>query len=241
MRILALFLFLILGTTAKSASFKCEIMQSLNENLICHTPMISLLDDDLGVAYQQARQAVETWPEVYRGGVTPSEWFIAHGRKSLKWREDNCYDVMCLVRWYRERLALMEWITTAEDRLGDNGLQYISMLPDGDIIISYGMATHIRNVKYDVYTKKFLILENGPMTVSDDPVAPIVIYGHVSLFRNGERFTVDVKMGVDGLFYAMGAIRDGTRCMSRSEFIELTYFVKEDLVFVPGNNFCVYE
>ncbi|WP_144156440.1 lysozyme inhibitor LprI family protein [Paraburkholderia sp. BCC1885] len=82
---------------AHATSFDCSKGRSRPEQLICHQPDLSRLDDQLGKLYWQARRSVAD-PKAFRTD-SDSKW---------AWREANCTDEACLKTWYSGRIAELQ-------------------------------------------------------------------------------------------------------------------------------------
>jgi uncharacterized protein len=83
-----------------AASFDCGKASSTSEKLICADTTLSRMDEELAALYRQARI------------VAPNkESFSAETLKQWRWREANCSDEACLMRWYADRkAALMQFV-----------------------------------------------------------------------------------------------------------------------------------
>jgi uncharacterized protein len=82
---------------AHATSFDCNKGRSIPEQLICHQPALSSLDDQLGKLYWQARRNVAN-PRAFRAD-SDSKW---------AWREAHCSDEACLKSWYLGRIAELQ-------------------------------------------------------------------------------------------------------------------------------------
>jgi uncharacterized protein len=88
-------IFTILMTVASwhyAASFDCTKAKSVSENLICRDYELSQKDDELNLAYQQAKSIWGNDSEFRENQI-----------EAWKWREANCFDKTCLLRWYASR------------------------------------------------------------------------------------------------------------------------------------------
>lgn len=83
-----------------AASFDCTKAHSQIEKMICADPQLSKLDSELLPIYQKARKAANN-----------SKAFRNNGKKALRWREKNCKNKACLVKWYQDRKAELLEIT----------------------------------------------------------------------------------------------------------------------------------
>jgi len=87
-----------LVTTAQAASFDCRKASSTIEKLVCDTPAISKLDDDLGKAYKEAtRKANE---EQKQRLATDQKYWLKHVR-------NLCADESCVKQAYQFRLTAL--------------------------------------------------------------------------------------------------------------------------------------
>ena len=83
--------------SANATSFDCNKGHSIAERLICHTPELSKLDDQLGKLYWKARRA-----------APDRRAFIADSDSKWAWREAHCSDDVCLTAWYTGRIAELQ-------------------------------------------------------------------------------------------------------------------------------------
>lgn len=91
----ALITVILLGSplAAHATSFDCKLGHSVAEKLICHSPDLSKLDDELGKLYWKARRA-----------VADTRSFRADSDAKWTWREAHCTDETCLTTWYSGRI-----------------------------------------------------------------------------------------------------------------------------------------
>jgi hypothetical protein len=76
----------------QAASFDCKKAKSQSEILICNDAVLSKLDVELAEIYRQAKsQAID------------AQAFKTQTVDAWKWREANCHDKECLVKWYADR------------------------------------------------------------------------------------------------------------------------------------------
>lgn len=73
-------------------SFDCAKASSANEKMICGDAELAGLDSELATAYKQAKASAKD-PVAFKQ-QTVDAW---------KWREANCHDKACLVKWYEDR------------------------------------------------------------------------------------------------------------------------------------------
>ncbi|MFN6970464.1 MAG: lysozyme inhibitor LprI family protein [Rheinheimera sp.] len=98
--------YLLIGK-AQAASFDCELAQSASEKLICSSPELSKLDEEL------ARQ--------YKSRLTTANNPIAlksEQRRWLKQLREQCQDTQCYIQAYNERMSL--WQTPPTNELASN-------------------------------------------------------------------------------------------------------------------------
>jgi uncharacterized protein len=103
---------LLAASSSHATSFDCRRGRSVPEQLICHTALLSQLDDVLGRLYWQARRRV-AHPRAFRAD-SDSKW---------AWREAHCTDEACLETWYRGRIGELQQLlahlgTPAADGVG---------------------------------------------------------------------------------------------------------------------------
>jgi hypothetical protein len=94
---------------AHAASFDCHRGQSLTEQMICHDPALSKLDDTLGQLYWKARRR-----------VINRRAFLIDSDSKWAWRETNCRDAACLGTWYATRIEELQWLIDSM-REGESG------------------------------------------------------------------------------------------------------------------------
>ena len=93
----------ILAGHAQAASFDCARAGTKVEHLICDTPQLSKLDDELAEAYQVA--------------LTDSNWADAtrHAQKAWLKERNACSDVACVNAAYDRRLTSLSTSASASD------------------------------------------------------------------------------------------------------------------------------
>jgi uncharacterized protein len=82
---------------AHATSFDCNRGRSLAEQMICHDPALSKLDDTLGQLYWKARRR-----------VIDRRAFLSDSDNKWVWREANCRDAACLGTWYATRIEELQ-------------------------------------------------------------------------------------------------------------------------------------
>lgn len=80
----------------QGASFDCRKAKSASEVLICSDAELSRLDGELADVYRQAK-----------ANASDAQAFKQRTIDAWKWREANCHDKGCLMRWYADRKAAL--------------------------------------------------------------------------------------------------------------------------------------
>jgi hypothetical protein len=78
-------------------SFDCKRARSTGEKLICNDPDLSKLDNELALIHRLAKSQTSDVQDFKK--QTENAW---------KWRESNCYDKECLVKWYSDRIYVLK-------------------------------------------------------------------------------------------------------------------------------------
>jgi hypothetical protein len=73
-------------------SFDCKKAKSVGEKLICNDPELSKIDKELAEIYREEKSKSQD-----------SKAFKKQTENAWKWRESNCFDKVCLLKWYAER------------------------------------------------------------------------------------------------------------------------------------------
>ena len=132
----------------------------------------------------------------------------------------------------------MKWIIFSKDQLGDDGLSGILNLSNGDVLISYTMATHTRNVVFDPQIGTFKRIRNGKVETTNDPERPLLIKDSKGYFANvGGAYWVDLQLDSMGNIRFIGS-SFSSECISKSEFINRTDYTNEDLKFTINSEVC---
>lgn len=84
--------FLVSATAVSGPSFDCSKARSDSEKLICADSDLSALDNELNQIYRKAKEAAFDKKQFRNDAVM--EW---------KWRDKNCHEKSCLMRWYAKR------------------------------------------------------------------------------------------------------------------------------------------
>lgn len=84
-------------------SFDCSKAKSQVELLICQDQQLSELDADLEEKFLQARYVAKDKTQ-----------FRLQARQEWTWREQNCKDKACLLRWYQKRAQQLEKVIEEE-------------------------------------------------------------------------------------------------------------------------------
>lgn len=103
-----IFAITILHGTTWAASFDCDKAQSENEILICGSSLLSELDERYADLYHQAKA------ELPNSSRTREE-----AKDAFKRRESNCKNEICLERWYRGRINLLETVLSNPRNIAD--------------------------------------------------------------------------------------------------------------------------
>ncbi|NLS01308.1 hypothetical protein HGP17_31125 [Rhizobium sp. P38BS-XIX] len=93
-----------LTAPAQAAGFNCKYAKSHVEKLICTTPSLSKLDDEMKVLFDKIEG------ETYGHDGETGEVLDPAGKEQTHWREtvrDACRDAACLKTAYTARLAEM--------------------------------------------------------------------------------------------------------------------------------------
>ena len=90
---------LAIQTTAQAASFDCSKASSNVEKIVCDTPSLSELDDELGTSYEEATHLAND--EQQNRLETDQKYWLKHAR-------NQCADVTCIKQAYQTRLAYLQ-------------------------------------------------------------------------------------------------------------------------------------
>jgi hypothetical protein len=85
-------------------SFDCAKARSDAENLICHDPELAADDVELSAIFAKAKAAVSDQAALRE-----------RSRKEWSYREQNCHDRDCLVRWYADQKTALTQIALTGD------------------------------------------------------------------------------------------------------------------------------
>jgi len=94
--------YLLIGK-AQAASFDCELAQSASEKLICSSPELSKLDEELARQYK-SRLTTANNPAALK----------SEQRRWLKQLREQCQDTQCYIKAYNERMSLWQRPPTNE-------------------------------------------------------------------------------------------------------------------------------
>jgi len=97
-------IFMTISSWHYGASFDCAKASSVSENLICTDYELSQKDDELNLVFQQARSIFGNDSEFRKNNI--DAW---------KWREANCFDKTCLLRWYSSRKIYFESMLSTQN------------------------------------------------------------------------------------------------------------------------------
>lgn len=90
---------------------------------ICHDPELAALDKKLLPLFLEGRKLAAGWNTTDGEGSPFSDWFAEDAKRELAWRENNCQDKPCLLKWYARRRALLGFITNSPEGLGEDGTE----------------------------------------------------------------------------------------------------------------------
>ncbi|WP_150670662.1 hypothetical protein [Pandoraea anhela] len=90
------------------ASFDCTKAQSNAERIICSDPQLASADVELAALFANARAA-----------VSDQDTFRERARAAWRYREKNCHDRECLVRWYADEGTVLRHIAQTGDPAAD--------------------------------------------------------------------------------------------------------------------------
>ncbi|MCD8340446.1 MAG: hypothetical protein LUC43_09690 [Burkholderiales bacterium] len=85
---------------ANGASFDCKKARTFSEKAICKNPQLSQLDDNLDIAFKNARQST---------GNSDEFKAIAKGNLALR---NECKTDACLEKWFNNSITLYEFISS---------------------------------------------------------------------------------------------------------------------------------
>lgn len=94
---------------AQAASFDCALAQSASEKLICSSPELSKLDEELARQYKSRLTTANN----------PAE-LKSEQRRWLKKLRAQCQDAQCYIKAYNERMSL--WQTPPSNELASNAI-----------------------------------------------------------------------------------------------------------------------
>ncbi|MBU1175861.1 MAG: hypothetical protein KKH72_10715 [Alphaproteobacteria bacterium] len=218
-------------------SFDCVNARSRAEKLICANAELAARDRELAKIYADARERSTRYEFTFSEAQTPAEWFSDNTRTEWRWREDNCLDANCLLKWYAKRKALLSWLAYSDDAYGDYGIESVRQLRNGDTIISYGMATHTRNVFFGSATGEFITWPDGTLAVLSESPLLFIATGQKSYFEAGGAFWYSTIRDQDARIVSFPP--EGDTCMSKNDFVARTSFTPSDLALVRDQTICV--
>lgn len=115
----------LVSTFVHSASFDCNKAKTATEKLICSSPEISSLDDELSSAYQKARSLTQQKDALRRW---QHEWLTS--REYLA-----CVHIECLKAQYHSRISLLKSVAEPATKFGKASghyIRYFNGRPDRD-------------------------------------------------------------------------------------------------------------
>lgn len=223
-------------------SFDCKLAESQSERAICRSVDLSKLDRELRPIYEKAKRRVAQLS--FAGDVpktTPAEWFRENAKQEWLFRERQCQgDVSCLEYWYLKRRALLSWIAFSDDSVGDYGVKSVLQLGDGATLISYSMATHVRNVLYNPETDEFRSLPDGRIKILSESPFRYFLVGKKGYWNAGGVFFFNSLRDADNrILFIEPEEPQNPLCFSKEEFAAKTAYTLADLALVQGGQVCV--
>ena len=208
--------------------------------------------------HSRAKMEVSQWPEnmPYYEGNTSVVWFDTENDRSTEWLIKNCVDTQCVSRWYDRRKAFLEWILVSDHHFGDYGLAQLVSLRADHVLMSYGMATHTRNIIFSFQDFPsgqsnrvscstgechFTEIRNGQIDVNELANGQMKIAESKGYFSNsGGAFWVDLELDAWGRITAMGTTSPYKDCMAKEAFLKKTSsFSRSELERLRSNEVCV--
>ena len=228
-------------TTTSGPSFDCDFARSTPEKIICADPELAALDQQLHGLYLAARQVAETTELIGDDPQSPVAWFDANNKAEWTWREENCADKACLVRWYGKRRALLRWLAEPGPGFGDGGIKDVVQIDDGSVLISYAMAAYRGNVLWEASTDAFLELADGDITVlSTDPLLYRVDWKK-AYWKDGGAYWFSSIRDADNRIIAIPPFGQNEQCMPFAEFLDKSGYDAEALAALNQPTVCVYN
>jgi uncharacterized protein len=133
---------LVLGGAAQAASFDCAKAGTKVEHLICDSPELSKLDDELAVVYMSALQDKRTNQ-------------IRQAQKQWVKERNGCEDTVCVRRTYESRLLFLRNADTqAKTVTGDVNkpkAHYVLRMSEDDSVCKPVLAEYNKNIQLDFY------------------------------------------------------------------------------------------
>lgn len=221
-------------------SFNCRLARSAAEKLICADPGLAKLDRQLNDYYEAAKARAAESTFIGDAPQDPSAWFEADNNAEWTWREENCQDKPCLLRWYTKRRAVLQWIAESDYGLGDGGIKSVRQLRNGDTIISYSMAAYVGNVIWKVSEGAYVRLPNGDIeVVSEEPFFYKVLW-QKAYFNEGGAFWFDTLRGKNNMIIDILRPENDEWCMARDEFFAKTNFPSKIVERVTADEICIH-
>lgn len=217
-------------------SFDCTRPLSSAESMICRDEELAQMDRALQPIYEAAKARAEGWG--LAGERTALWWFEGNARTDLALRESSCKDRECIVRWYLLRFATLSWIAESEIAFGDEGIDDIEMLDNGDVWISYKMAAHKGNVLW-TDGGRFDPLPDGEINFLVQEPLIYKVTGQKAYFAIGGAFWFDTIRDSQHRIISIPPVETNPVCMPKEEFILRSTFTAEDLAMVPEEEICI--
>lgn len=229
--------------TAASAtggpSFDCKLAASTTEKLICADPVLAAFDQRLSGYYARAKVRAEDAAFTGDDPIEVAEWFAQNTKSEWDWREKNCTNKPCLLRWYERRQALLQWLAESEFGFADSGVKVTQQLQNGDTLIAFSMSTYTGNSLWSATTQTYGYLPDGAIEIVNE--APLVYktFGQKGYFNGGGAFWFDTLRAADGTI--LDFLRpDEATCLPRDEFFAKTNFVPEVRANITAAEICFY-
>lgn len=217
-------------------SFDCALARSPSEILICADADLSQRDVTLGNYYQMASARSETWQMTGDTASTAAEWFVRNTREEWNWREEHCTDRDCLVRWYDKRTAVLKWLAESEIGFGDGGIRNVIQLADNSTLLSIGMATHVRNVRYLPARDDFHDLPDGDLSViSENPFVYRVDWQKGYFVGGGAYWYSTIRNQNDEILEFVDMFE---RCLPLADFLDLAGLDDAEVGRVSNKQVC---
>lgn len=221
-------------------SFDCAKASSTSEKLICGNGDLAALDRELAEFYARAKQRAEQWEFIGDGGETAAEWFETNRAEEWSWREENCTDADCLLRWYAKRKALLRLL--AESGFGDSGVDRVLQFENADTLITLQMAGGERNVIWSAERDDYTTLPGGEITILEEEPLLYRVDWQKSYLKAGGAIWFSTVRDASHEIVAVPPMRDANLCFeSKADFAERALIDLRSLERVGRGRICVYR